>query len=122
MTGGDDPAAIATATRLETGRRLTRQDVMIDRTIAGRLDGRPELAILLDLCLASHERRQVYLWQACIVAGLPLSTTHRRIAKLADDGYLVRTGIRADRRRVGLEATPAAIALIERLLDRLARL
>ncbi|WP_157217980.1 MarR family transcriptional regulator [Flavisphingomonas formosensis] len=45
----------------------------------------PTWDILLDLYLAHHERRAIYLWSLCIAANIPLSSAHRKISELVPE-------------------------------------
>jgi len=79
----------------------------------------PVWDMLLDLYLAHHEQRDLYLWPLCIAANAPLSTAHRKISEMEKQGLVVRRMHEQDRRRVGVELTEYSMATITLLLDRI---
>lgn len=79
----------------------------------------PVWDMLLDLYVAHHEQRDLYLWPLCIAANTPLSTAHRKITEMEKQGLLVRTLHDRDRRRVRVRLTTPSMATIAALLDRI---
>jgi hypothetical protein len=75
--------------------------------------------MLLDLYLAHHERREVYLWPLCMAANTPLSTAHRKIGEMERHGLVVRDLSARDRRRIGIKMSEEGLSTISRLLDRI---
>ena len=75
--------------------------------------------MLLDLFLAHHEGRDVYLWPLCMAANTPLSTAHRKINEMERQGLLVRTAAARDRRRIGVAISAQGLATVTSLLDRI---
>lgn len=80
----------------------------------GYFDG-PALTILLDLYVSDRENRQVAVSDAVAVSGAPTSTALRCIATMENDGYVSKQPDPSDKRRTLLQATPRAIADIEKL-------
>lgn len=79
----------------------------------------PVWDMLLDLYVAHHEQRDLYLWPLCIAANTPLSTAHRKITEMEKKGLLVRTLHDRDRRRVRVRLTTQSMVTIAALLDRI---
>jgi hypothetical protein len=76
--------------------------------------------MLLDLYIAHHEQREVYLWPLCIAANAPLSTAHRKIREMEAKGYINRSPTVRDGRRIGITMTNQGLAITARLLDQIA--
>jgi hypothetical protein len=75
--------------------------------------------MLLDLYLAHHERREVYLWPLCMAANTPLSTAHRKIAEMERRSLLVRETTAHDRRRISVRMTDEGLSKVTKLLERI---
>jgi DNA-binding MarR family transcriptional regulator len=75
--------------------------------------------MLLDLYMAHHEQREVYLWPLCMAANTPLSTAHRKIGEMERRGLVVRDMTARDRRRIGVRMTDEGLSKITSLLDRI---
>lgn len=75
--------------------------------------------MLMDLYLAHHEQREVYLWPLCMAANIPLSTAHRKIGAMEKRGLLSRTNVQKDRRRIGIRLTDTGLQTVSSLLDQI---
>lgn len=103
-------------------RKLIRAEHSRSRVIGGKLLGDPAWNILLDLLLASIERRRVAVSSACIVAGVATTTALRLINRMVDDGVLVRIADANDGRRHFLAIEPAVETALKNYLIDLSRL
>lgn len=79
----------------------------------------PVWDMLLDLYVAQHEDRDVYLWPLCMGAHAPVSTAHRKLSDMEKDGLLSREISITDRRRTRVKLTPRGIDLVGTLIDRI---
>lgn len=75
--------------------RLMRRDTFEQSYIMGE----PAWDILLDLCIAEIEQRQVSVTSACIASGVPVTTALRWVALLEQDRLLERKADLSDKRR-----------------------
>lgn len=75
--------------------------------------------MLLDLYLARHENRGVYLWSLYMVAHVSPSTAQRRVVEMEQQGLLMRELSDRDRRCIGVEMTEVGVETVNSLLDRL---
>lgn len=75
--------------------------------------------MLLDLYLARHENRGVYLWSLYMVAHVSPSTAQRRVVEMEQQGLLMRELSDRDRRCIGVEMTESGVEKVNSLLDRL---
>ena len=99
-------------------KKLIRAEHSRSRVIGGKLLGDPAWNILLDLLLATLERRKVAVSSACIVAGVAPTTALRLVNRMVDDGVLLRMPDENDGRRDFLKIRPdVQAALISYLLD-----
>ncbi|MDR6116595.1 MULTISPECIES: winged helix DNA-binding protein [unclassified Sphingomonas] len=99
--------------------------MILERRIVGEALGfslveNANFDILMELYLARAERRPVFVWSLCAAANTPHSTAYRKIKELIEAGLIVRHDDRKDRRRVEVELTESGIAMIERLVCRVA--
>ena len=102
---------------------LCRALIQIRRAIGDSLGftlcPNPIWDMLLDLYVAQHEARDVYLWPLCMAANTPLSTAHRKIGEMEKQGLLARAISGRDRRRIGIKLTDQGMTTITALLDRI---
>jgi hypothetical protein len=94
------------------------------RDIAGQALGfevfpNPVWDMLLDLYLAHHEHREVYLWPLCIASHCPLSTAHRKVAFMERRGLVARSNHGRDRRRINVAMTDKGAETMDVILDRI---
>lgn len=108
--------------RVETCRRLITERKLIGGNLGYKLCPAPTWDSLLDLYLAHHQRRPVYLWSLCIAANIPMSSAHRKLAELVDCGLLERTADTSDGRRVSIALTAECRNRLDILFDQIADL
>lgn len=107
----DRNALLATARAIYRNRRL-RDDVFgADGTF-----GEPAWDLLLDLYVATHDRKQVSVTAACAASAVPVTTALRWLGQLERQGLVVRLADPTDRRRMLVSLTPRAIELMETYL------
>lgn len=99
--------------------------MILERRIVGEALGfslveNANFDILMELYLARTERRKVFVWSLCAAANTPYSTAYRKIKELVVAGFIVRHDDRKDRRRVEVELTEHGVAMIDRLVRRVA--
>ncbi|WCM25923.1 AbrB/MazE/SpoVT family DNA-binding domain-containing protein [Sphingomonas sp. QA11] len=92
-----------------------RLDAMMERAVGKALSTRPYWVFLLELYLADIEGRTMF--QSCLATEGAPANTHRRAAKLADMGILIREPDPDDHRRVDLRLTAASRAMLEHALN-----
>lgn len=80
----------------------------------------PTWDVLLDLFVALHEGRTIYLWSLCVAANIPMSSAHRKITELVEEGMLVRSADDGDGRRVTVGLAPPTLAMLDDFLDAMA--
>lgn len=112
-------AAVRQSRRMGVCRAMLVRKTIIERMIGDVVSARADLAMLLYVYLAELEGREPYLYEVCTMTNIPLSTAHRKVARLVEENILHRSPMVVDRRRVGLRLTVSTRDLIERLLDRL---
>jgi hypothetical protein len=95
-------------------RRILRQRQQRARFFEGDLFADPAWDMLLDLCAARAERKQVSVTSLCIAAGVPPTTALRWIGQMQQAGLFERLEDQADRRR-------AFIGLTRKAADGMAR-
>lgn len=115
MNAPDAPDDFPASLRAAVCRGLMRLDAMMERTIGKALSTRPYWVFLLELYLAEFEGRT--LFQSCLVTEGAPANTHRRAAKLADMGAVIREPDQDDHRRVDLRLTPATRTMLEHALN-----
>lgn len=96
-------------------RGLMKLDTAMERNMGKALSTRPYWMFLLESYLAEVEGRTMF--QSCLATEGAAANTHRRAARLADMGLLIRTPDPKDHRRVDLRLTPATRAMLERALN-----
>ena len=79
----------------------------------------PIVDMLLDLYLAWHDKRGVYLWSLYMTAHVSTSTAHRKVLEMEKDGLLIRECSDRDRRCIGVAITAGGLHRVNSLLDRL---
>ncbi|MBS7804679.1 MarR family transcriptional regulator [Rhizobiales bacterium TNE-4] len=70
------------------------------RRAVGDEQGDPVWAMVLELCAARLEGREVSVTSLCLASGLPVTTALRRLDELEHDGRITRSPDKNDRRRV----------------------
>lgn len=102
---------------------MCRALILIRKTVGDTLGfalcPNPIWDMLLDLYLAHHEARDVYVWPLCVAANVPFSTAYRKIGDLERRGLLLRVGSKRDRRRIGLRMTSQGLAVVSSMLDQI---
>ena len=93
-------AAALTGSQLNALVRLEIELLRMRRRAVGDEQGDPVWAIVLELCAARIEERQVSVTSLCLASGLPVTTALRRIDELEHDGRITRNPDTNDRRRV----------------------
>lgn len=107
-SGEDDGAAIAK--NLIRGRRER------DRMFRSGLFADPAWDMLLELYIAHHSGRTLYVSSLCMAAAVPDTTALRWIATLEREGLLTRIPDEKDLRRIWIKLTDEAIERVERCL------
>ncbi|WEK43251.1 MAG: AbrB/MazE/SpoVT family DNA-binding domain-containing protein [Candidatus Sphingomonas colombiensis] len=115
MNAPNAPDDFPASLRAAACRGLMRLDAVMERNIGKALSTRPYWMFLLELYLAEFEGRTMF--QSCLVTEGAPANTHRRAAKLADMGILIREPDPDDHRRVDLKLTPATRAMLEHALN-----
>lgn len=106
--------------RIDMCRRLVVMRQTFGEAIGYRACPSPVWDMLLDLYLAHHEKREVYLFSLYTAApDIPQSTAHRKVAEMEKQGLVTRDIPRPDGRRVAISMTTCGIAIVESLLDRM---
>ena len=80
--------------------RLELELVRMRRRLIGDEQSDPVWAMVLELCAARLEGRELSVTSLCLASGLPVTTALRRLDELERDGKITRTPDRTDRRRV----------------------
>ncbi|MDF0491169.1 MarR family transcriptional regulator [Sphingomonas sp. H39-1-10] len=105
--------------RVEMARLLVSQRTIVGDVLDVSVCPNPILDMLLDLYLARHEHREVYLWPLCIAAHCPLSTGHRKVRFMEKRGFVIRGNPGRDRRRANVLMTDQGAELMDTILDRM---
>jgi len=109
--------------RKEESRRVAQCRYLIRcrRIISGGIDTRflqlPVWDMLLELYLAHHEQRDVYLGSLCMVVDTALATAYRRIMDMQKHGLVDRTYHSQDRRRIQVRISSTGIASMDAIMD-----
>lgn len=82
--------------------------------------GEPGWDLLLDLYIASHDRKTVSVTSACVAAAVPVTTALRWLGHLEAKGLVLRAPDASDRRRMLVSLTPRGIELMETCLAQIA--
>lgn len=80
--------------------RLELELVRMRRRLIGDEQSDPVWAMVLELCAARLEGRELCVTSLCLASGLPVTTALRRLDELERDGKITRNPDRTDRRRV----------------------
>ena len=83
--------------------RLEIELLRMRRRLIGDEQGDPVWAMVLELCAARLEERELSVTSLCLASGLPVTTALRRLDELERDGRIKRQPDRTDRRRVFVE-------------------
>lgn len=114
LTGGAD-AAVAEAPASLAATALAMRRAALRHLGQAMADG-PAQAILLDLHVSAAEGRRVFVHDACVASGVPMSTALRWVATLAKAGLVAKAPDAKDGRRTLLSLTDAGRARIDALL------
>ena len=109
MSGPASPGAI------EFCRRVLALDQHINPRLRSARLTRLDFDLLLDLYTTEQDGGSACLWDVCQAASAPYSTAHRHLTVLIKRGLLARAGDDRDWRRILVQCTGAAKALIETL-------
>lgn len=80
--------------------RLEIELLRLRRRLIGDEQGDPVWAMILELCAARLDNRELSVTSLCLASGLPVTTALRRLDELERDGRIQRNPDRTDRRRV----------------------
>lgn len=94
------PSASLSPTQLPPLVRLELELLRMRRRAVGDEQGDPVWAMVLELCAARLEGREVSVTSLCLASGLPVTTALRRLDELERDGRITRSPDKNDRRRV----------------------
>lgn len=108
-------AMLATARALYRDRRV-RDGAFKELEIFGE----PAWDLLLDLYIASHDRKVVSVTAACAASAVPVTTALRWLGQLERQGLVDRSPDPNDRRRMLVSLTPKAVTLMEGYLGQIA--
>lgn len=108
-------------------RRRVCRLLLAERKLVGEILGfaacpDPTWDILLDLYNAQCDGADIYLSSLCIAANVPLSSAHRKIQELVNEGWLLRFSGDSDGRRITVRLSSAIMERITSLLDAMARM
>lgn len=106
--------------RIEMCRLLVAMRNIIGGVLGFTVCPNPIWDMLLDLYLARHENREVYLWPLCIASHCPLSTAHRKVTYMERCGLVTKTNGGPDRRRTNVVMTDRGAELMDGILDQMA--
>lgn len=80
--------------------RLELELVRMRRRLISDEQSDPVWAMVLELCAARLEGRELSVTSLCLASGLPVTTALRRLDEQERDGKITRNPDRTDRRRV----------------------
>jgi len=100
-------------------RALIRQRQLVTDLVGSMLCANPVWDMLLDLYVADHEGRLPYIWPLSVAGKVPISSAHRKIDAMVQQGLVVRVVDESDRRRVGIQLSAEFRKRLELLFDRL---
>ena len=80
--------------------RLELELVRMRRRLISDEQSDPVWAMVLELCAARLDGRELSVTSLCLASGLPVTTALRRLDELERDGVIKRNPDRTDRRRV----------------------
>lgn len=103
--------ARATAVRQTIKARRTREQVLGQDLFAD-----PAWDILLQLYACTLEQRRLSVTDVSLAAAVPISTALRWLAKLINDGLIIRRGDHLDGRRSWVELTPKGRLAMDRIV------
>lgn len=113
---GNMPAdgLITDEVRAAACKAFLRLDTIIETNLGKALSSRPYWTLLIELYLAEIDGHAMF--QSSLSTGEPASNAHRRSAKLADLGAVVRTPDHRDNRRIELKLAPSVRHAISRAI------
>lgn len=116
--GKDAIAPLTPDERVAVCRALLRLDAAAQKLLGTQLLAHASWISLLELYVAGQEGKMMF--QSCLTIDEAPSNVHRRSARLARLGALLRSPDPRDNRRTGLRLAPAIRAALDRLMDILA--
>jgi hypothetical protein len=105
--------------RIEIVRLLVSMRKIVGEVIGYKVCPNPIFDMLLELYLARHEHREVYLYPLCIVANCAVATGHRKVLFLERRGLVDRLTGSRDKRRLILKMTDGGGEMMDGILDRM---
>jgi len=106
--------------RLELCHKLVASRRVIGEHLGYQICRDPVWGMMLELYLARHEKRRVFLWSLCVFANIPTTSAIRKVDDMQESGLVTRQpGIR-DNRKVEVRLTDDGSHVFENLLDRMA--
>lgn len=105
--------------RVEVCRLLVSMRVVLGDALGFSVCANPIWDMLLDLYLARHEGREVYLWPLCIASHCPLSTAYRKVSFMEKRGLVVRLNATRNKRRINVAMTDQGQEIMDGILDRM---
>lgn len=94
-------------------RRVLALDQHINPHLRSARLTRLDFDLLLDLYIIEQDGGSACLWDVCQAASAPYSTAHRHLTVLIKRGLVARAGDHQDWRRILVQCTGAANALLE---------
>ncbi|MDE1917856.1 MAG: AbrB/MazE/SpoVT family DNA-binding domain-containing protein [Sphingomonadales bacterium] len=107
-------AGLSSAMRAAVCRAWLGMEAVIEQSLGKTLAARPYRMFLFELYLAELE--QTSLFQSCFAVGEAPANAHRRAARLADLGALIRAPDRNDHRRTDLRLAPTVKTALNRII------
>lgn len=83
--------------------RLEIELLRMRRKLIGDEQGDPVWAMVLELCAARLDQRELSVTSLCLASGLPVTTALRRLDEMENEGRIKRQPDKTDRRRVFVE-------------------
>lgn len=103
--------------RIDICKRLVAMRKIVGVSLGYSLCPNPVWDMLLDLYLADHDHRDVFMLSLCGAANIPSSTAQRKIVEMEKAGWLRRESTDTDRRCIEVKLTPDGTCLVNNLLD-----
>ncbi len=103
--------------RIDICKRMVAMRKIVGVSLGYSLCPNPVWDMLLDLYLADHDHRAVFMLSLCGAANIPSSTAQRKIVEMEKAGWLRRESRNTDRRCIEVKLTPDGTWLVNSLLD-----
>jgi len=101
----------------QIARSFYRSSLKRTEVLGGRIVADGAWNMLLDLFASVEEDRPVSISSACIASGGPITTAHRQLGLMQDNGLLQRLPDMHDNRRQWVELTAGTQQLMRDLID-----